>query len=174
MKNTNRIHIIGGAGSGKTYAAKALSNKMGYKILDLDTIFWDNNDKNYGKKSTPENRDAKLKETIAEKKWIIEGVYYTWLSESFRQADVILLLEPHIAKCTLRIILRFLKRWIGIIKSNKKETLKGLNALLKWNVEYNRIKLPEIKALLVQYQDKVKIYESADQVVEDVIAGLII
>lgn len=38
-----KIHIIGCSGSGKTYLAKALSEKYTIPHFDLDDIQWDNN-----------------------------------------------------------------------------------------------------------------------------------
>ena len=45
--------------------------------------------------------------------WIIEGVYYAWVQESFEKADIIYVLDipKHIYKS--RIIIRFLKRKLG-------------------------------------------------------------
>lgn len=43
-----KIHIIGCSGSGKTYLAKALSEKYNIPHYDLDDIQWDNNSDGYG------------------------------------------------------------------------------------------------------------------------------
>lgn len=57
-----KIRIIGGAGSGKSYLAKKLSEKFNISHYDLDEIFWDNNSKTYGVKAKPDVRDSKLLE----------------------------------------------------------------------------------------------------------------
>jgi adenylate kinase family enzyme len=166
MKNIKRIHIIGGAGSGKTHAACRISEKLGIRAYDLDNIFWDNTDKSYNQKAIPEVRDQKLKEILLNESWIIEGVYFKWLKESFQQADVIILLIPNYAICTLRIISRFIQRKIGIVPSKKKETIKGLIELIKWNQRYNKEDIPDIVALLKPYRDKVKVFSKADEAVD--------
>jgi adenylate kinase family enzyme len=166
MKNIKRIHIIGGAGSGKTHAACRISEKLGIRAYDLDNIFWDNTDKSYNQKAIPEVRDQKLKQILLNDSWIIEGVYFKWLKESFQQADVIILLMPNYAICTFRVISRFIKRKIGIIPSKKKETIKGLIELIKWNRRYNKEDISDIVALLKPYRDKVKVFSKADEAVD--------
>jgi len=166
MKDIKRIHIVGGAGSGKTHASRRISEKLGILAYDLDNIFWDNTDDSYNKKASPEVRDQKLKEILLNQSWIIEGVYFKWLRESFQKADVIILLMPNYAICTLRIISRFIQRKIGIMPSKKKETIKGLIELIKWNQQYNKEDIPDIVALLKPYNDKMKVFSKADEAVD--------
>lgn len=72
-----KIHIIGCSGSGKTYLANALSKKYNISHFDLDDIQWDNNDKEYGKKRTLDERKVLLQEILYNNdEWIIEWVYY--------------------------------------------------------------------------------------------------
>jgi adenylate kinase family enzyme len=166
VKDIKRIHIIGGAGSGKTYTACRMSEKLRIRAHDLDNIFWDNIDNSYNQRAIPEVRDQKLKEILLNESWVIEGVYFEWLKESFQQADVIILLIPNYAICTLRIISRFIKRKIGIMPSKKKETIKGLLELIKWNQRYNKKDIPDIVSLLKPYSDKVKVFSKADEAVD--------
>ena len=128
---TMKIHIIGCSGSGKTYLAKALSKKYNIPHFDLDDIQWDNNIQGYGVKMPVEKRNTLLQEILANDKWIIEGVYYAWVQQSFEEADKIYLLDVPQCICKSRIIKRFIKRKLGIEKG-KKETLKSLYDLLKW------------------------------------------
>lgn len=46
-----KIHIIGGSGSGKTYIADRISEKLDIKTYDLDELFWDNSADSYGTKA---------------------------------------------------------------------------------------------------------------------------
>jgi adenylate kinase family enzyme len=77
-----RIHIIGGPGSGKTYAARRLSHRLGTPAYDLDDLFWDSAALNYGVRASDAERDIKLMSITGEDTWIIEGVYYRWLRPS--------------------------------------------------------------------------------------------
>lgn len=133
-----KIHIIGGSGSGKSYIAKKVSELTKIKNYDLDDLFWDNNVNYYGKKNSREIRDAKLKNILENDSWIIEGVYSGWPQTSFYEADKIFVLKPNIYLQHIRVIIRFIKRKLGLIPSKKSETLKELIELIKWNSGYNK------------------------------------
>jgi adenylate kinase family enzyme len=76
----NKIHIVGGPGSGKTYLAECLSTQLGISSYELDDIFWDNTDDCYGVKAEIQQRQNNLLQIVSQEKWIVEGVYYDWLS----------------------------------------------------------------------------------------------
>ena len=100
-----KIHIIGCSGSGKTYLANALSKKYNISHFDLDDIQWDNNAKEYGKKRTLDERKALLQEILYNNdEWIVEGVYYAWVQQSFDEADKIYVLDmPSYLYTTLQL-----------------------------------------------------------------------
>lgn len=149
-----KIHIIGCSGSGKTYLATALSKKYNIPHFDLDDIQWDNNAQGYGVKMPVEKRNVLLQEILANDEWIIEGVYYAWVQQSFEDADKIYVLDMPKYLYTSRIIMRSIKRKIGIQKG-KKETLKSVYNLLKWTEIFQNKNLQEIKSILDKYNSKV-------------------
>ena len=149
-----KIHIIGCSGSGKTYLATALSKKYNIPHFDLDDIQWDNNAQGYGVKMPVEKRNVLLQEILANDEWIIEGVYYAWVQQSFEDADKIYVLDVPKYLYTSRIIMRSIKRKIGIQKG-KKETLKSVYNLLKWTEIFQNKNLQEIKSILDKYNSKV-------------------
>ncbi len=55
-----RIHIIRGPGSGKSYAARHLSHLLFVPAYDLDDLFWDSAAQSYGMRASDADRDAKL------------------------------------------------------------------------------------------------------------------
>lgn len=158
-----KIHIVGCSGSGKTYFVKALSKKYNIPHFDLDDIQWDNTADSYGLKMPIEKRDALLQEMLSNDDWIIEGVYYAWVLESFKKADIIYVLDipKHIYKS--RIIFRFLKRKLGIEKG-KKETFRSLRNLLKWTDNFQNKNLTEIKEILKEYEYKVVFISNSREV----------
>ncbi len=149
-----KIHIIGCSGSGKTYLAKALSRKYKIPCFDLDDIQWDNSADSYGVKMPVEKRNALLEQILQNDSWIIEGVYYSWVGQSFEDADKIFVLDMPQYLYKSRILFRSVKRKLGFAKG-KKETLKSVIALIKWTDTFQNKNLKEIKAILNKYNEKV-------------------
>ncbi len=158
-----KIHIIGCSGSGKTYFAKKLSEKYSIPHFDLDNIQWDNTADGYGVKMPIDKRTALLKDILQNESWIIEGVYYAWVLDCFRDADIIYLLDTPKYIYTLRIIRRFIKRKLGFEKG-KKETIKSVYNLLKWTETWQKQNLPEIKKILNQYEHKTIVLKSEKEI----------
>ncbi|MGX4670292.1 hypothetical protein JNUCC74_13945 [Cerasibacillus sp. JNUCC 74] len=148
--NISKIHIIGGSGSGKTYLANILSTKLKIPTYDLDNIFWDNG---YHKKKDKELRDMELLNIISEDEWIIQGVYYSWLDDSLKKADLIIILNTNVVLRELRIINRFIKRKLNMVPG-KGEDLKSLTRLLKWNYNYKRKNLSKAINKIAIYKEK--------------------
>lgn len=165
-----KIHIIGCSGSGKTYLANALSKKYNISHFDLDDIQWNNNAKGYGEMRTLDKRKALLQEILFNNEWIIEGVYYAWVQQSFDEADKIYVLNMPSYLCKSRIIMRFIKRKLGILKG-KRETLKSVYNLLKWTETFQNKNLKEIRNILDRYGDKV-IWLSRKKDVEKIIKAV--
>ena len=148
-----KIHIIGCSGSGKTYLAKALSEKYNIPHFDLDDIQWDNKADGYGVKMPIEKRTELLNNILRNDSWIIEGVYYAWVGKCFEHADKIYVLDIPKRVYTYRIIKRTIKRKLGLEKG-KKETLKSVCNLLKWTDTFQNKNMVEIKKILSAYTDK--------------------
>lgn len=148
-----KIHIIGCSGSGKTYLAKALSEKYNVPHFDLDDIQWDNNADGYGVKMPIEKRTALLNDILKNDNWIIEGVYYAWVGKCFEDADKIYVLNIPKRVYTYRIIKRAIKRKLRCEKG-KKETLKSVYNLLKWTNTFQNVNMVEIRKILSTYPEK--------------------
>jgi len=128
-----RLFIIGAAGSGKTTLASEIGNKLNIKPVNLDDIFWDNTLNAYGIKRNEIERDKLLDEEISKSAWIIEGAYISWPLKAMKYADKIRYINTPKNIINYRIWKRFINRKLGIEKRTKKETLKGIIALIKWN-----------------------------------------
>jgi adenylate kinase family enzyme len=159
-----KIHIIGGAGSGKSFLAREISKDLKIRHYELDNLFWDNAKGTYGVKRDEEQRNHLLEEILVEDSWIIEGVYYAWLDQSFADADLIIVMCPHVWKQHIRVIRRFIKRKFGIELANNKESFSDLKGLLKWNHTYNREKIPVIMERILEYEDKIVMVKTAKEV----------
>ena len=102
--------------------------------------------------------------------WIIEGVYYGWVQQSFDEADIIYVLDMPGYLYKSRIIMRSIKRKLGIQKG-KRETLKSVYNLLKWTETFQNKNLKEIRSILDRYDDKV-IWLSRKKDVEKIIKAV--
>ena len=105
-------------------------------------------------KKPVEKRNALLQEILANDEWIIEGVYYAWVQQSFEEADKIYVLDMPKYLYISRIIIRSIKRKLGIQKG-KKETLKSVYNLLRWTETFQNNNLKEIKSILDKHNSKV-------------------
>ena len=148
-----KIHIIGCSGSGKTYLAKALSEKYNISHFDLDDIQWDNTADGYGVKMPIEKRTELLNNILENEDWIIEGVYYAWVGKCFEDADKIYVLDIPKRVYKYRIIKRTIKRKLGLEKG-KRETLKSVYNLLKWTNTFQNVNMVEIRKILSTYPEK--------------------
>ena len=166
-----KIHIIGCSGSGKTYLANALSKKYHIPHFDLDDIQWNNNAKEYVEKRPLDERKALLQEILFNNdEWIIEGVYYAWVQQSIDEDDKIYVLDMPSYLYKSRIIMRSIKRKLGILKG-KRETLKSVYNLLKWTEAFQNKNLKEIRSILDRYDNKV-IWLSRKKNVENIIKAV--
>jgi adenylate kinase family enzyme len=109
MRKPKRIYILGTAGSGKSFLAKKLSEKLNVPCYDLDDIFWY---KKYTKKRNKPERKRLLAKIASKREWIIEGVFGSWIEKALKRADLVVLLDIHIARLAWRILMRYLgKIW---------------------------------------------------------------
>lgn len=160
-----KVHIIGYSGSGKSFVAEEISKKYKINHYDLDNLFWDNNSDKYGVPMKCEKRNEILKTIVNEENWVIEGVYYKWLKESFEKADYIFLLEKNIYVCYIRIIKRFIKRKLKIEKG-KKENIQSLIGLLKWTRHYKKKEIKNIIKFLEDYKKKVIVVRDSYEIIK--------
>lgn len=143
----NKIHILGGPGSGKSYLGKQLSDITGTALCSLDDIFWDNENNKYGVMADHNTRDKKLKSLLKNNKWIVEGTYFEWVAESFESADLIIILNTNFITRCYRIITRFILN--KLYQIGRKENIGNLLRMLYWNYEYER----KIKKLVLLATD---------------------
>ena len=162
-----RIHIIGGPGSGKTYAARRLSHRLGTPAYDLDDLLWDSAAQNYGVRAPEVVRDARLVAIIEEEVWIIEGVYYRWLKPSFERADIIFVMCPNVYLRDWRILKRFASRKFGIM-ATKRESLLDFYRLIQWNHKYDVDNLKRAMDFIRELEHKVVTCRSADDLLSRV------
>ena len=133
----DKIYILGTVGSGKTYLAKKLSEILKIEHYDLDDIFWTTK---FNKKRNEKERNILFKEICNKKKWIIEGVYSTWIECGIKKSNLVILVNPKTPALLYRIIKRYIKREKSKIKGKERynENFNDLLGLTKAVLKYKR------------------------------------
>jgi hypothetical protein len=85
-----RIHILGAPGSGKTTLARQLAAALAAPHHDLDPVAYEGGT---ARKRTLEERQASLKEIIAQSTWITEGSFLWWIDDLLYAADAVIWLD---------------------------------------------------------------------------------
>ena len=146
-----KIHIIGSSGSGKSYFAEKLSKKFNIPHYDLDDIEWK---RKYDIENEPETKEKLLNEILKKDNWIMEGVYHTWCTKCFQDADRIYILNTSKTLCKIRILRRFFRRLFKIEKGEA-STFKDALGLFNWIDEFHDKVMPEIRETLSPYKEKI-------------------
>ncbi len=152
-----RVHILGGTGSGKTFLGKAYSGSFNVPLYEADDIFWENVGERIKRSELP--RQELLNSTIEANQWVIEGVFYKWVSPAFDKADIIIVLKIN---KWLRLY-RMIKRSLMIFfknPSNYKITFSNLFELIAFNNSYDGIHFKPMMEILKKYGNKVKVCNS--------------
>lgn len=143
-----RVRIVGSPGSGKTYFARKISNHSNLPYINLDDLFWSK-----GHPADEKVRDAKLNKVLDSEQWIIEGSFdEDWVSSTFDDATMVIVLNPNPVKRAWRILrsIMFTKPFREFIYDWK----------LNW--KYNRNHLPGLLKKR-SLQHKFFVFSSADK-----------
>lgn len=145
-----KIRIIGPCGSGKSTVARELSRRLHVPCYEIDNLIWDRSGVEV--RYPEEVRNRMFREIIQSEDWILEGVQHGWTMESFREADWVVVLHPHVLVRDYRIIRRFIRSRTGLEQWNYKQTFSNLvKMVVQWNHGYDSEK---ILGLTAQFAEK--------------------
>lgn len=147
------IHIIGGTGSGKTTLSKTLAKKHNLKVYELDDFYWVSKE-DYTKKQSYNEMCTTFKGLAEKDNYITEGCYYECIEELLNNADQIIFLNPPFLIRRLRIYKRFLKTRLGLIKSKRKPTLKGVKKLCNEAKDFYPQYIKIVNSLIIKHKEK--------------------
>ena len=151
-----RVHILGGAGSGKTTLAKSIATHIQAPHHELDEIYY--LDIAARVRRPPADRDALVEKLIAADTWVLEGIFWQpWVQPALDRADKIIILAIGELTRHKRVIARHLKLLREASPHERKYFFPTLIELLRNNRHYNRGPLPETIELTAPFSDKVSI-----------------
>ena len=84
-----RVIIIGCGGAGKSTLARSLGEKTGLPVIHLDKLFW----KPGWVESSPEEIDQKIRDVLAQPRWILDGNFNRTLQQRIERCDTVIYLD---------------------------------------------------------------------------------
>ena len=149
-----RVHILGGAGSGKTTLARAYASKHGLCHYELDDFYY-SHAANRTRRSEQE-RSELMVAAASNHSWVIDGIFWqSWVLPAAQRADkIIVLAVPEMTRHR-----RVISRHISLLKqaplSEYPRFFPTLFELLIHNRSYNKGPLQETLQLLQDFEEKV-------------------
>jgi len=117
----NRVHIIGGPGSGKTTLARKLGEDGSRPVIELDAIGYVGG---AGQKRALADKLVDVQGIAKQPAWVSEGIFLWWTDALLDQADCIVWLDPACTVACWRILMRHMKA--SIRRFNKHKGLERL------------------------------------------------
>jgi hypothetical protein len=101
-----RISVVGASGSGKTYLARALAERLGLPHCELDRLRWDT----AGQERSPQEFIELVALTVAQDKWIIDGHYRLVRHQIWQRAEIVVWLNYPLPVVAIRLLNRFSRK----------------------------------------------------------------
>lgn len=104
-----RVAIIGCGGSGKSYLARQLAERLDLPITHLDAVYYDQH-----WQALPKDQfTAVQEELVARPRWVIEGNYASTLPVRLAVADTVIVLDLPARTCLRGVLQRRLRHGGG-------------------------------------------------------------
>lgn len=98
-----RIFIMGNGGSGKTWLAKELAERLKLPAVHLDDLHWM---PNFAGERPREERNQLVAEAAARDRWIMEGIYGTIILQVLPRVKSLIWLDVAEEECVANILQR--------------------------------------------------------------------
>src|SRR5436309_208162 len=128
-----RLHLVGGAGSGKSTLGDQLGRALGAPVYHLDAL----NFVEGTERTRPlEARIADATRIAAEPRWVTEGIFLGWTDALLQSADRIIWLDLPWPLALYRIVRRYIQA--SRSGTNQYRGLRRLLRFLHWSAAYYR------------------------------------
>lgn len=114
MMAVQRVHVVGGPGSGKTTLALRLGERLGVPVHHLDDLHRVGGAN--GRLRPAQERDRLVERVMEEPAWVTEGVHLGWTDPFIEAADLVVWLDTvSWGSATRRVLRRFVRGgWQGL------------------------------------------------------------
>jgi adenylate kinase family enzyme len=126
-----RTVVVGNSGSGKTWLARRLAEKVGSSVVHLDEIFW--LPSGFNEKRDPSDVSRLIDVRRAEEQWIVEGVYGNLAKQFLPSALTLVWLDLPWSVCKQRLELRGSESKAHM---EREQSVQGLQELIHWAEDY--------------------------------------
>ena len=145
--------IVGCAGSGKSTLAVRFGAVTGLPVVHIDQLYWAAD----WQMRDAEDYRARVKSTVAQEEWIIDGSYSSTFPERLIRADTLIFLDLPTWLCLWRVVLRSLKHY-GRTRPDMPE---GCHErfdwdFLKWIAGYRKRTRPRVLNLIHNAPERVR------------------
>lgn len=163
----NRIVVLGPSGTGKTTICRILGEKLGLKVLHLDSVYWKKDWDNIGKEEFNEYMKKFFKKY---RKWAIDGNYTNNRHFRYRLdlADTIILLD-----FGLQVSLKGIHERATKYKNRSRDDMaegciEGIDQEFLQYTAFYKNKGSYVKTIIDQYKNKKKviIFKSREEIHE--------
>lgn len=154
-----RVHLFGGAGSGKTTLAREYSSRFGIPHHQLDDFYY--LEPAARKRRQKVERDKLLADSVFAEEWVLDGIFWqSWVRPSIERAEKIIVLAIPEKTRHVRVVKRHF-RLLGKAKvGDYPNFFPTLFELLKHNRTYNEGPLQETLELLSEFDEKLSVCTS--------------
>jgi adenylate kinase family enzyme len=101
-----RINVVGTSGVGKSSFSQKLAEKLNYKYIEMDQIFWEPN----WTQPSDETFFARMQMALMSENWVLDGNYTRTLQIKWEKVDVVIWLDYSFVRTLSQAILRAIKR----------------------------------------------------------------
>jgi hypothetical protein len=131
------VHIVGGAGAGKSTLAHRIGACLGAPIYHLDDL----NFVDATGRARPEGeRAAEVERIAAEPAWVTDGIFLGWTDVLLQTADRVIWLDLPWYVALPRIVQRYIRS--SVRGTNRYRGLGRLYRFLRWSAAYYRPMTP--------------------------------